>query len=93
MAIGNSFREQITPREYDTWQHEKEMTEKAYEFQLRIKELDIEAAKLEAKVTSWFKLPLTLLKLPLYLLLVIPLSIYAARKQDVPPDLWKLLGK
>lgn len=91
MALGLNQRDTITPREYEVWNHEKEMTEKAYEFQLQVKRLDIEAAKLEAKITSWFKIPVTLIKLPLYILLVIPLSIYAARKEQVPPEYWRLL--
>lgn len=84
-------RETLTPREYEEMAFQREMTEKAQIHAIQIKELDNEAAKLEAKITSWFKLPLTLLKLPLYLLLVIPLSIYAARKQEVPAEYWRIL--
>lgn len=73
--------------------HEKEMWEKQATHSLEIKRLDIEAAKLEAKISAWFKLPLVIVKLPLLMLLIIPLSIYAARKQEVPENLWGILRR
>lgn len=91
MAILANQRSEITAREYETWAHEKEMWTLQAEHLERIKQLDIEAAKLEARIVSWFKIPLTIIKLPLLILLVIPLSIYAARKQEVPAEYWKLL--
>lgn len=91
MAIGNNFREQLTPREYELYNQQKEMFELQAAHNVQIKQLDIEAAKLEAKITSWFKIPLAIIRLPLFILLVIPLSIYAGRKQEVPAELWRLL--
>lgn len=91
MALGLNQRNELTAREYELYNQQKEMFELQTAHAERIKRLDIEAAKLEAKITSWFKIPLTLLKLPLFILLVIPLSIYAGRKQEVPAELWRLL--
>lgn len=91
MAILPNQREQLTPREYELYNQQKEMFELQTAHAERIKRLDIEAAKLEAKITSWFKIPLSIIKLPLFILLVIPLSIYAARKEAVPEQLWRLL--
>lgn len=90
MGISNGFRETITPREYELHQWEVDMFEKQAAHAVQLKELDIQAAKLEAKISSWFKVPLYLLMLPVRVLLVIPLCIYAARKHEVPEALWAL---
>lgn len=81
----------LSPREHEEMQYNKEMTEIGYAHGVRIKELDIEAAKLEAKIQSWFKIPLTILRLPLFVLFVIPLTVYAIKGKDVPPEYWALL--
>lgn len=81
----------LTPREYETMNYEKEMWEKQAAHAIEIKKLDIEASKLEAKITAWFKIPLAILRLPLYILFVIPLSIYAITKQPIPEEYWHLL--
>ena len=87
----NSNRlENITPREYEEHQWEVDMFDKQAAHAIKMKELDIQASKLEAKISSWFKVPLYLLMLPVRVLLVIPLCIYAAKKEAVPEALWAL---
>jgi hypothetical protein len=83
--------EQLTPREYETMNYEKEMYELQAAHAVKIKELDIQAAKLEAKISSWFRLPVTIVKLPLFLLMVVPLTAYAVKGKKVPAEYWTLL--
>lgn len=85
------FREEITPREIVSHEWEVEMFDKQAEHAVRIKELDIQAAKLEARISSWFRIPLYIFSLPVKLLAIIPLCIYAVRRTEVPQELWNLL--
>lgn len=52
MAILANQREQLTPREYELYEQQKEMWALQAEHLERIKQLDIEAAKLEARIVS-----------------------------------------
>lgn len=83
--------EELSPREWAEYNNQKEMWQLGAEHAKEMKQLDIEATKLETKWSSWMKIPITIIKLPLFILLVIPLSIYAARKQEVPEAYWRLL--
>lgn len=85
------FRDTLTPRELEDMNFQREMTGKAQIHAENIKKLDIEASKIEARITAWFKIPLTIIKLPLYLLFVIPLTVYAVRGKEVPPQYWTFL--
>lgn len=82
MAVYNN--EQITPREYSTWEHEKEMWTLQADHQARMKDKDIELQKLEAKWGSWLRVPLVIITLPVRVLFVIPLTVYAVTHQEVP---------
>ena len=59
--------------------------------QERAKQAELELAELEAKWLSWLKVPLTLVRLPLYIVLGIAVCIGMARKSDVPDKLYALL--
>lgn len=83
--------DQLTPREYEEYNQQKDMWELQSAHAKEMKLLDIEVQKLEVKWSSWIKLPLTIVRLPVLILFVIPLSIYAAKKQEVPEQLWRLL--
>lgn len=89
MAIQNSSS--LSPREYEIQQYEKQMLELQMEHTIRVKQMELELQKLESKWSAWIKLPFVLLTLPLRILLVIPLSIYAATKQAVPEAYWRWL--
>ena len=91
MPLNFTQNQDISSREITEHDWEVDMFERQAAHSIKIKELDIEAAKLEARVSAWFRLPLYLLKLPVLLLCIIPLTVYAARKQEVPEQLWALL--
>ena len=76
--------EQISPREYSTWQHEIEMFNLQADHTARMKDKEIEVQKLEAKWASWIRIPLVLITLPVRILFVIPLTVYAVTRQEVP---------
>lgn len=84
-------RENMTPRESQQFAWDKEMFEKQAEHAIRIKELEIEATKLESKIVAWFKLPLYVLRLPVSVFLVLVLGIYAIRGIEPPKELVELI--
>lgn len=86
-----SYPEELTPREWAEFNNQKEMWELQAAHEIQVKKLEIEVQKLEARWSVWLKIPLVILSLPVRVLLIIPLSIYAAKKQEVPQEIWKLL--
>lgn len=83
--------ETITPREQMTWAHEKEMTEIHHQHAVRLKELELELARLEAKWSAWLRIPKLLVLLPVVLVLSIGAVISAIRKSDFHEKFWDLL--
>lgn len=94
---------QLSPRESVLMEHESEETRLAREHAVRMKELDLELARekyraeialkqLEAKWSSWLRIPLTIIKLPAYILLAIGYLLDALRGNEPSKDFWKLLG-
>ena len=75
---------QLTPREIQEQEFEKEAWIRQAEQQLKLKDKEIEVLKLEAKWGAWIKLPKLIILLPVLVLLVVPLSIYAVTHQEVP---------
>lgn len=82
MAIQNSA--ELTPREYTIMQHDKEMLERQMQHAKDMKQLEIELQRLEAKWSAWLRIPMILITLPVRILFVIPLTVYAITKQEVP---------
>lgn len=79
---------QLSPQEMA---YEREMFDKQTAFQLEVKKLELEVAKIEAKWASWLKLPSQIIKLPLYVLLGIAYIVSMITKKEVPPAFWDLL--
>lgn len=81
---------EMTPRE--TMQHEwdKEMFMRQSQHAIKMKELEIEHLKLESKIGAWFRIPVTLIRLPVYVVLAIAYIVYAARKTNPPESFYEL---
>lgn len=79
---------QLSPQEMA---YEREMFDKQTAFQLEVKKLELEVAKIEAKWASWLKLPSQIIKLPLYILLGIAYIVSMITKKEVPKEFWNLL--
>ena len=91
MPIQFNQPQDITSREFTEHEWDVDMFERQAKHAINIKELDIQAAKLEAKITSWFRIPIYIISLPVKVLALIPLVVYAARSKEVPEQLWQLL--
>jgi len=93
---------EVSPRESLLHEWEVENFEKQAAHAIQIKQLElalkrednqakIELKKLEAKWSSWLKLPITLIKLPIYLVMATGYVVAVARKQDVTKNFWEYL--
>lgn len=91
MPLNFNQPEQMTSREFTEHEWEKEMFELQATHAVKIKELDIQAAKLKAKITSWFRIPIYIISLPVRILFIVPFCIYVIRGQEIPQEFWELI--
>ena len=85
------FRDQLTPREAQEQQYQKEMLELQMIHARTMKEKDIELAKLEARFSSWLRLPVLVLKLPVLLLLGVGYIVDRIKSQEQGDDFLNML--
>lgn len=85
------YRETLTPREYEEWNQRKEFFELQAQHELAVKEKELEVMRLEAKWSSWMKIPLTIVKLPVLLLFGIAQIVAVARKYELPEAYWRFI--
>lgn len=84
-------RETLTPRELMEYEQHKEMFQAEAEYRLALKDKELDLARLEGKWASWLKIPATIVKLPVYIILAVAYCIAVARKTEVSEDFWRLL--
>lgn len=77
----------ITPREQMEMDYQKEMTDRHMRHEKELKAMELESEKISSKWTVVFRLPLALIKLPVQILVVIPLTVYAIRGIEPPESL------
>lgn len=92
MALHNA-REQMTEREREEFQQEKEAAEIQGNYNLRLKEMDMEIARMEAKWTNILRLPIVIITLPIKVVLAIGYLIAVAKKQEPSDKFWDYLKK
>lgn len=52
---------------------------------------EVELKRLEAKWSSWLKIPITIVKLPIFMLFAIAYCIAVIRRVDPPKNYWNYL--
>lgn len=72
-------------------EHEKEQEIRQMEYGLKMKQLDVEVEKLQARWRSLLKLPVLILRLPLLLLLGVAYIIHVILKREPSDNFWNLL--
>lgn len=82
---------ELSNAERERMAHEKDMYALTQAHAREMKEIDLEIATLDAKIGAWTRIPATILKAPLYVVLGIAYCIAVARKYEPPEDFWKLL--
>lgn len=84
-------REDVSPREWSTWNHDKEMLELQMAHAKQMKELEVESNRINSKWTTIFRLPLALIILPVKLVIVSVLVVYAIRGIEPPESITSFL--
>lgn len=89
MAIMSS--NELTPREYELFNQRKEEFEMQSAHSKEMKQLELEIEKLEAKWSSWLKIPITIVKLPVLILFAIAYICSVFMKQEMPEEFWDFM--
>lgn len=85
---------ELTPREFAIQAHEKEMYELQVQHEQTIKRMELEITRLDTKWSSWLRIPITLIKLPVYCLLAVGYIVTAFRDDNEPSvPFWDLMRK
>ena len=92
MALGRTQRDKMTDFEREEFQQEKTVVEMQLEHAQKMKEMELEIARLEARFSSWLKLPLIVITLPVRVVLALGYAIGMIRKQP-DPEFWKNIWK
>lgn len=83
-------RDQLTDRERQEMEFQQQMFDRQAEHTQKVKAMELEVAKIEAKWSSLLKLPTTIVKLPLYIVLGVAICIALARKHEPSEAFWRL---
>lgn len=91
MVMSNEFGTEISPAESvrHTWSEEENRLAREYDLQVRKMELDI--LKIENRWSAWFRIPLTIIKLPVYIVMAIAYGIAMARGVEPSENFWTYL--
>ena len=93
MALTSNYRTTMTAREYEEFNMRKEMFEMNAQHELAVKDREIALATLEAKWSSWLRIPLFIVMLPVRVLLGIAYIVAVARKYELPDRYWNFMSK
>lgn len=94
---------EVTPRELWVVEQEREENRLAREHAVQIKSLELNLARedhsaeiklkeLESKWSSWLRIPITIIKLPLLILLGFAYVCSMFTKKEMPKRFWDLLS-
>lgn len=83
--------DKLTPREAEMMRYDKEQAEAQMAYGLKMKELDIEAQKLDIKLVNLFRIPIIIIKLPIYIILAIAYVVHVITGKEPSDNFWSLL--
>jgi hypothetical protein len=81
----------LTPKERAELDWEKEATHLQVEYAERVKEMDLEVRKLEARWSTLFRLPQMILLLPVKLVMAFAIPISVITKKELPKEFWEFI--
>ena len=83
--------ENMTQREREEFEQERTYVQLQLDYDLKKKELELEATRLENRWTVLLKIPLTIIKSPVYVLFGIAYIVAVARKHEPSEAFWSFL--
>lgn len=89
--IGATRPAEMTNYEREEFEQQKVVIEMQAAHTQRIKELELEVVALESKWSVWLRVPVTIVKLPLLILLGIAYICSMFTKKAQPEEFWKIL--
>lgn len=91
MAIRQPTGPELTPREREELNWEKEATKLQVAYAEKVKEMDLEVRKLEAKWSSLFRLPMSIIWLPIRFVMAFAIPISVITKKELPDKFWEFM--
>lgn len=93
---------ELSPREHILMENERDEARLTREYAITIKRLELEVKRadndgkiklkeLESKWSSWLKIPITIIRLPLYIIMGIAYCIAMIRKYEPSKNFWELM--
>lgn len=89
----HTVREQMSEREREEFQQEKEAAAIQGNYNLEIKKMDLEIAREEAKWTNVLRLPIAIITIPVKLLMALGYLVAVAKKTEPSKEYWDFLRK
>jgi hypothetical protein len=83
--------DELTPREREEFEQQKELVEMQGGYTLKRTEYEIELQKIQAKWTNLLRLPFAIILLPVKLVMAFALPISVITKKDLPEAYWEFL--
>lgn len=83
--------DELTPREREEFEQQKELIELQGGFTLKRTEYEIELSKIEARWTNLLRLPFAIILLPVKFILAFAIPISVMTKKDLPEQYWEFL--
>ena len=84
-------RSEFTPRELEEMRRAKEEADANRAHAIRLKEMELEAKKIDLKWSQIFKIPLALILLPVKIVCSFALLVAYARKHEPSASFWDFL--
>lgn len=82
---------ELTPREAYMLRYEQEQEERQLTYAAAMRDKDLELARMEAKWSVWLRIPILIIKLPLYVILGLAYIVHAIRGIEPSDNFWNML--
>jgi hypothetical protein len=83
----------LTPREREEFEQEKEIAQLQAEYQMKYKEMEVQLKRLETRWTQLLRLPFAILMLPVRFLFGLGYIAHAIRGSQPSEHFWSYLDK
>lgn len=90
MIQGSLQNENISVAESTRHSWEEEDNRLAREYDIKVRQMELDVLKIENRWSALLKAPLTIIKLPMYVIMAVGYCIAMARNHDVSKEFWNL---
>lgn len=82
---------ELTNREREEMEFQQQMFDRQAEHTQKVKAMELEVTKIQAKWSSLLRLPIMIAKTPLFILMGVAYCIAVARRHEPSDNFWNLL--